>query len=146
MNEYVDVDKMHRALETLKECGHPEYQFYEPSNFNTYAERCKLSDPQGYKTLFEEDSEDEIENIEEIKESEVENIEIIEDQGKGDDIETDDEIEKLELKEEQYLKVDAVAKQQFEYNRNIALANDFPELNVKIQNDPISLAPGEGIN
>ena len=56
-----------------------------------------------------------------------------------------DEIEKLDIEEEQYLKVDAVAKQQFEYNRNIALANDFPELQVKIQDDPISLAPGEGI-
>ena len=40
--------------------------------------------------------------------------------------------------------MDAVAKQQFEYNKNICLANDFPELQVKIQNDPISLAPGEG--
>ena len=49
------------------------------------------------------------------------------------------------MREEQYLKVDAVARQQFEYNRNIALADDFPELQVKIQNEPISLAPGEGI-
>ena len=165
LNEYVDVHKMHRALETLKEYGHPEYQFYEPSDFNIYAERCKLNDPQGYKSLFEEDSEDDIENIVEDAErraedieiiecqGKVENIEIIGDQGKGDDIEilsssqdeTEAEIEKLDLEEEQYLKVDAVAKQQFDYNRNIALANDFPELNVKIQNDPISLAPGEGI-
>ena len=157
LNEYVDVEKMHRALETLKEYGHPEYQFYEPSDFNIYAQRCKLSDPQGYKSLFEEDSDDEIENVEEDSEKTVEDIEIVEDQGKGANIEmlnsskeqdegkTEDEIENLELKEEQYLKVDAVAKQQFEYNRNIALANDFPELGVKIQNDPISLAPGEGI-
>ena len=72
LNEYVDVGKMHRALETLKEYGHPEYQFYEPSDYNTYAERCKLSDPQGYQTLFEEDSEDELENIENIKN--IENI------------------------------------------------------------------------
>ena len=56
-----------------------------------------------------------------------------------------DELEQLELKEEHYLKVDSVAKQQFDYNRNIALANDFPELQVKTNNDPIALAPGEGI-
>ena len=152
LNEYVDVEKIHRALETLKECGHSEYQFYESSDFNTYAERCKLNDPQGYQTLFEQESEEEIENTVENK---VENIEIIEGQGRDDDIEilksshegeeTVDEIEKLDIEEEQYLKVDAVAKQQFEYNRNIALANDFPELQVKIQDDPISLAPGEGI-
>ena len=38
-----------------------------------------------------------------------------------------------------------MAKQQFQYNRNVAYSNDFPELQVKIQNDPISLAPGEGM-
>ena len=155
LSEYVDVEKMHRALETLKKCGHPEYQFYEPSDYNTYAERCKLSDPQGYKTLFEEDSEDEIENIEKDEKMKVDTIEEIEIEGKVDNIEntkrtqkeeeTVDELEHLELREEQYLKEDAVAKQQFEYNRNLALANDFPELGIKVQNDPISLAPGEGI-
>ena len=155
LNEYVDVEKMHNALETLKKCGHPEYQFYEPSDYNTYAERCKLSDPQGYKTLFEEDSEDEIENIEKDKEINVDTIKATEIEGKIEVIEkikstheeevTVDELEQLELREEQYLKVDAVAKQQFEYNRNLALTNDFPELGVRIQNDPISLAPGEGI-
>ena len=156
LNEYVDVEKMHNALETLKKCGHPEYQFYEPSDYNTYAERCKLSDPQGYKSLFEEDSDEEIENIEKDKEMEVETIELIETEGEGtvehienisntQEEETKDELEQLELREEHYLKVDAVAKQQFDYNRNLALANDFPELGIKIQNDPISLAPGEGI-
>ena len=155
LNEYVDVEKMHNALETLKKCGHPEYQFYEPSDYNTYAERCKLSDPQGYKSLFEEDSDEEIENIEKDKKMEAETIELIETEGEGtvehienisntQEEETKDELEQLELREEQYLKVDAVAKQQFDYNRNLALANDFPELGIKIQNDPISLAPGEG--
>ena len=57
---------------------------------------------------------------------------------------SEDEIEEFEKKEAHYLKVDAVAKEQFEYNRNIAFANDFPELQVKIQNDPIDVAPGEG--
>ena len=155
LSEYVDVDKMHRALETLKKCGHPEYQFYEPSDYNTYAERCKLSDPQGYKTLFEEDSEDEIENIEKDEEMKGVTIETIKIEGDvehienlkstQDEKETEDELAQLELREEQYLKVDAVARQQFEYNRNIALADDFPELQVKTQNEPISLAPGEGI-
>ena len=158
LNEYVDVEKMHRALETLKKCGHPEYQFYEASDYNTYAERCKLSDPQGFKTLFEDDSADEIETIEKEKETKVDTIEATEIEGEVEHIEetkstqeeeekeTVDELEQLELREEQYLKVDAVAKQQFEYNRNIALANDFPELGIKIQNEPISLAPGEGID
>ena len=58
---------------------------------------------------------------------------------------SDDELEEFEEKEEHYLKVDAVAKEQFEYNRNIAFSNDFPELQIMIQNDPIDLAPGEGM-
>ena len=162
MSEYVDIEKMHRALETLKNCGHPEYEFYEPTDWNTYAHRCKEDDPEGYNILYGEPSDDEIENVDVNEETEIEmiegkrdieNIEIIESEGdienieivkSSEDKETVDELEQLELEEEQYLKVDAVAKQQFEYNKNICLANDFPELQVKIQNDPISLAPGEG--
>ena len=76
-----------------------------------------------------------------------ENIEKIEKMNslQDDKNESDDELEQYELKEEHYLKVDAVAKQQFQYNRNVAYSNDFPELQVKVQNDPISLAPGEGM-
>ena len=151
LSEYIDIEKMHRALETLKNCGHPEYEFYEPTDWNTYAQRCKADDPEGYNILCGEASDDEIENIDDSEETnikvvegegDIENIEIIE---SSQDKEPVDELEQLELKEEEYLKVDAVAKQQFEYNKNICLANDFPELQVKIQDDPISLAPGEGI-
>ena len=151
LNEYVDVEKMHRALETLKECGHPEYQFYEPSDLNNYAQRCKISDPQGYKSLFEVDSDDEIESTGEREDGNIEienqgDVESIEKMNSSQDKEkeSEDELEQYELKEEQYLNVDAVAKQQFQYNRNIAYSNDFPELQVKVQDEPISLAPGEG--
>ena len=148
MSEYVDIEKMHRALETLKNCGHPEYQFYKPTDWENYAERCKKDDPEGYNILYEESSDDEIETKEDNEETKIENIEgnvkdpNIESEVNEDE-ETVDELEQIELREEQYLKADAVAKQQFEYNRNVALANDFPELQVKI-NDPIEMAPGEG--
>ena len=147
LSEYVDIEKMHRALETLKNYGHPEYQFYEPTDWNKYADRCKADDPEGYDILYGEASDDEIEN------TKIEKIDIVEGMGDVENMnieslpeeETVDELEQLELKEEHYLKVDSVAKQQFDYNRNIALANDFPELQVKTNNDPIALAPGEGI-
>ena len=150
LKEYVNVEKMHNALETLKKLGHPEYQFYEPSDFQNYARRCEEDDPNGYKTLFEDDEFDE--SDEEIEASSSENVMNIEDtNSKEPNDENDvsnrtseDEIEEFEKREEHYLKVDAVAKEQFEYNRNIAFANDFPELEVNIQNDAIDLAPGEG--
>ena len=150
LKEYVNVEKMHDALKTMKNLGHPEYQFYEPSDFENYARRCEEEDPDGYKALFEEDSEDEFEISNPEKESDneiIENKEKIDYEEKIDDKnsnESEDEIEEFEKNEEHYLKVDAVAKEQFEYNRNIAFSNDFPELQVKIQNDPIDVAPGEG--
>ena len=151
LKEYVNVEKMHDALKTLKNQGHPEYQFYEPSDFENYARRCEEEDPDGYKALFEEDSEDEFEISDPDKESSnneiVENNQNIDCEEKIDDKvsnASEDEIEEFEKMEEHYLKVDAVAKEQFEYNRNVAFANDFPELEVNIQNDAIDLAPGEG--
>ena len=148
LKEYVNVEKMHDALETLKKLGHPEYQFYEPSDFQNYATRCEEDDPNGYKALFEEDSEDEFEiSDKDSNDGTIENNENVESEEKIDDKDksvSEDEIEEFEKKEAHYLKVDAVAKEQFEYNRNIAFANDFPELQVKIQNDPIDVAPGEG--
>ena len=39
LQEYVNVGKIHCALESLKQAGHSEYQFYEASNFDDYKER-----------------------------------------------------------------------------------------------------------
>ena len=53
--------------------------------------------------------------------------------------------ELCEAEEEKYLKNDAVAKWQFDYNKVICFGNDFPELSAAAHNDPISVAPGEGL-
>ena len=71
LSEYVDIEKMHRALETLKNSGHPEYQFYEPTDWNKYADRCKADDPEGYNILYGEESEDEIVTVSEPELTEV---------------------------------------------------------------------------
>ena len=108
-------------------------------------------DPDGYKTLFEDDEFEESDEEMEAGSLEEKVMNIEDGNSKEPNEENDvsnrsseDEIEEFEKKEEHYLKVDAVARQQFEYNRNIAFSNDFPELQVKLQNDPIDLAPGEG--
>ena len=56
-----------------------------------------------------------------------------------------DEVELCEAEEERYLRNDAVAKWQFDYNRVICFGNDFPELSAHVQDKPISVAPGEGL-
>ena len=103
----------------------------------------------GFKTLFEDDSEEEFDESDIKEDNEeiignVKDIDCMEKIGEKNKSRSDDELEEFEEKEEHYLKVDAVAKEQFEYNRNVAFANDFPELQVKIQDEPIDLAPGEG--
>ena len=44
--------------------------------------------------------------------------------------------------EEEYLRVDASAKFQFNYNKVTAFANNYPEINVGDQ--PLIISPGEG--
>ena len=56
-----------------------------------------------------------------------------------------DELKLCDAEEEKYLRNDPVAKWQFDYNRVICFGNDFPELPSSSQNDPISVAPGEGL-
>ena len=36
---YVSVEKIYKALQYLKDNGHPEYQFYD--DFNVYKKRCQ---------------------------------------------------------------------------------------------------------
>ena len=70
---------------------------------------------------------------------------VVEDSNEAAKEEAVDEVELCEAEEERYLRNDAVAKWQFDYNRVICFGNDFPELSAPAQNEPISVAPGEGL-
>ena len=71
---------------------------------------------------------------------------VVEDVNEADKEAEVDEVELCEAEEEKYLKNDAVARWQFDYNKVICFGNDFPELSAaQHNNDPISLAPGEGL-
>ena len=69
-------------------------------------------------------------------------VEDLKDAAKEEEV---DDVELCDAEEEKYLRNDAVAKWQFDYNRVICFGNDFPELSATVQNDPISVAPGEGL-
>ena len=157
LQEYINVAKIHCALESLKLAGHSEYQFYEASNFDNYEERCRKEDADGYEMLFVEESseEDEVEvDCVTARGDEVDNMDISK-QSLNDCVVEDldeavkeaevDEVELCEAEEEKYLKNDAVAKWQFDYNKVICFGNDFPELSAAVHDEPISVAPGEGL-
>ena len=54
--QFVDVEKLHRALHLLKGIGNPFYQDISDrlGQSNEYQERCRQDDPNGYEFLFGE--------------------------------------------------------------------------------------------
>ena len=121
--EYIDTNKIFKALHFIKQSGHPYYQFYE--SFLSYKNRCKNNDPEGHDFIFGEESAN---NEDEDEESE----ELIDDD------------------EDDYRKNDTIRKYQFDHNKNTCLTENYPEANAdengrKIQNNgEYSFAPGEG--
>ena len=53
--ELIDPERTMRCLQNLKTSGHPYYQFFDDLNLDTYKERCKDQDQQGYDLLFGKD-------------------------------------------------------------------------------------------
>ena len=54
-HQLVNPEKILRMLELLKKSGNPYYQLHD--DFDTYQERCKENDPEGYEVLFPNDDE-----------------------------------------------------------------------------------------
>ena len=48
--EHIDPEKIIRALDFLKYCGNPYYQFYD--DLNSFKKRCKEHDEEGYQMIF----------------------------------------------------------------------------------------------
>ena len=79
----IDPDKIMRVLKILKESGNPFYQFCDDFNIDSYKERCREEDKQGYELLFDSDSEspttteviDNFEKVDEmVEEEEAQNL------------------------------------------------------------------------
>ena len=135
--EYVNPDKIFKALEYLKASGHPGYK-----NFNSkedYIKRCRVVDEEGYQAMFEDEQEvDELaEHLEPFQLNGIE--ETLTD-------EINDEEKGLVSDEEYYKKNDPVAKFQFNYDRSTCLTEKYPEVatdDAAIATD-LNFAPGEG--
>ena len=61
LQEYVDVEKLLKALKLLRDLGHPHYQFQFEKSIQGYKQRCLIEDKEGYDIMYQE-SDDEMSN------------------------------------------------------------------------------------
>lgn len=155
--QYVDAEKMFRALKTFQALGNPYYQGIA-NTIEDYYSRCQNTDPDNLFGTFHchenpTDSDDGNDgnpnadaNANDDDPSNSENA--TSSTKKADD--TDDE-------EERYITQDAVQKQKFHVNRPTVMVNDYPEVDIRQDqqnwndtdestngNNSIVIAPGEG--
>ena len=126
---YIDAKKIYKAMEFLKQCGHPEYTFYD--DYDTYKRRCLKGH---LKTSVVVDADvDEVLDKEEYLKKLKEFPEL-----------TDDE--ESDTEEEKYIKKYVIRKHQFDYDQSVCLVDKNPEAAHHEPNDSnqISFAPAEG--
>ena len=120
--QLVDPNKILRMLDILKRSGNPYYQFHE--DLETYQERCKQSDPEGYEVIFpnQDALEDELEKMPEKEyksniddeilqhtSTELDNNDVF------DEIDSDDDSDDELRDEMDYIENDPARKFQFTY-------------------------------
>ena len=146
--QFVDVEKLHRALHLLKGIGNPFYQDISDrlGQSNEYQERCRQDDPNGYEFLFGEgenvDPDSTFINqdvLDALNDEFVIGSNSNEDEGEGEAV--------AESVDDQFMNLDPVRRQQFQNERATMFVNDFPEVDVRDPhgpNIPVVVAPGEG--
>ena len=118
--------------------GHPGYKFYD--DYNIYERRCFQEDPTGSKLVFPE-AEAEIVELEiylsELKEKEYGCVNYTDKDKNGED----DEFNREEKEDEEYVKKDPIRKFQYDYNKSTCMTNKFPEAD---SGSALDFAPAEG--
>ena len=171
LQQYVNVEKLLKALNLLRDLGHKYYQFPFEKDVQSYQERCLKEDKDGYDVMYEESDDELCSNTDEKDEDSKNNASIqsdgdlkegineelgssnkssSSDGDKDDDSKKEkskaeiirDEILEREDDEEYFLKNDAVGKFMFNYNRTTAMSDDVPEMNAP--DAPVIISPGEG--
>ena len=150
------MEKVFKALQTLKKLGHKYYQFI-PETLD-FKEKCKISDQEGFNLLYPDEADnldeqtivDDLTNEASNEEKESQTESKKKDNFKDSNLQpelTDDESDNDENDEEEheYLTKDAVRKFQFDYNKSTCFSNNYPEISYKDErNDAHNVAPGEG--
>ena len=132
--QYINAEKIYKALNFLKENKHPSYLFFD--EIEKYEERCQITDPKGHDLVFV--VEDGIEKIVDIDEY----LENLNNNGKlkitadiDEDFEDDDK------------KKDPTRKFQFNYEKSVCMVDQFPEAAMNENSKAsqcLAFAPGEG--
>ena len=127
---YVDPTKIYKALDFLKESGHPEYAFYD--DYHIYQKRCLKSQ---LKTDFVDDA-----NIVSVLDKPDYLTKLSQPPELTDNENSDDE-------DEDYVKRDVIRK--FDYDKSVCLVDKHPEAAIAEEStvdtpNQISFAPGEG--
>ena len=138
--QLVNPNKILKMLALLRRAGNPHYQMHD--DFNTYEERCREKDPEGYSVIFPDN--DDLEEDMELMSNKERLADEISIDDSDDGIDSDDE-EDEELKDEvEYLTKDPVRKYQFTYNKSLCMSNKYPEIDAVDPTKDIEIAPGEG--
>ena len=141
VQQYIRPNVLQEALTALKNTGNPHYQFV--TTHENYEDTCKTLDPEGYELM----SDSSLCTFEKLQSPVVANKD---DQLHAEEDEKDNDEDELE-----YIENDAVRKWQYTQDDNVLMDNMFPEneINVhaddsseiaNIENDGVSVAPGEG--
>ena len=130
LSEFVNVPKVFKCLDTLKDEGHPEYQFTVETKEEDYQ-----------RQFFEKTTDLAEDDDVAANEAEEENVENEATDEKHTQINV---LDALEEDEEHSRRNDPTRKDNFEYNRVTCYINDHPEASVPDAEKPVSVAPGEG--
>ena len=143
--QLIDPRKIINMLEQLKGAGNPYYQCID--GIETFKERCRQDDPDGYQLLFPDEIE---EQLDMPKKSNDINVD---DEIDMDDLCFDDLNEKFpeegqtaqDLEDElDYITNDPVRRYQFNYNQSVCMTHKYPEIEVEDETKEVEVAPGEG--
>ena len=141
VQQYIRPNVLQEALTALKNTGNPHYQFV--TTHENYEETCKTLDPEGYELM----NDSSLCTFEKLQSPVAANQD---DQLHAEEDEKDSDEDELE-----YIENDAVRKWQYTQDDNVLMDHMFPEneINVhaddsssiaNIENDGVSVAPGEG--
>ena len=131
--QLINPDKIFRMLQKLKESGSPYHQsLMTPSNYRLM---CNETDKTGYETIYGEEEDDILEELQEMPRFDLEDELTDEETQEDGDDESNDEGDESSDEDEKMAKKDPIRKYHFTYDESLCMMDRFPE---------ISVAPGEG--
>ena len=143
-HQLINPDKLFRMLDKLKRSKNPHYKFYD--EYDVYETRCRRTDPSGYDTVFNDDTDDLQEIIDKMDETQAREVvdEIVTDEIEANTRDNEDDESNAEKEEIEFITKDPVKKYQIKYNESLCMTDKYPEISVNNTESSVSLAPGEG--